>query len=77
MSVPLKEDRRKCWDARDIYFKCLEENNEDKTKCQKYRAQFETSCSSTWVKYFDRRRDYLKYSEKLEAGFDPVNPPKT
>ena len=24
------------------------------------------------VKYFDRRRDYLKYTEKLESGYDPV-----
>ena len=29
------------------------------------------------VKYFDRRRDYLKYKEKLEKeGFDPVEETK-
>ena len=49
MSAPLKESRQKCWDARDLYFKCLDENNDDKTKCQKNRGEFENSCSKTWV----------------------------
>ncbi|KAK7473682.1 hypothetical protein BaRGS_00035079 [Batillaria attramentaria] len=74
MSFPKSEERKKCWSARDSYWQCLADNGEDQSKCSKLRADFENSCVKQWVKYFDRRREYLKYKEKIEKdGFDPID----
>ncbi|XP_071080542.1 cytochrome c oxidase assembly factor 6 homolog [Haliotis cracherodii] len=71
--APNQEARKLCWAARDEYWTCLEKSNEDVSKCQKSRKLFEEGCTRTWVKYFDRRRDYLRYKEKIEKeGFEPA-----
>lgn len=72
-AAPNKAERQKCWQARDAFWKCLDESADDRTKCKNQRNVFEENCSKQWVKYFDRRRDYLKFKEKMEKeGFDPV-----
>jgi len=72
-AAPTKEERAACWLARDDFWKCLDKSEEDATKCKQQRQQFESSCTNTWLKYFDKRRDYLKYKEKLEKeGYDPI-----
>ncbi|KAG8516659.1 Cytochrome c oxidase assembly factor 6 [Galemys pyrenaicus] len=72
------KERQVCWGARDEYWKCLDENKEDSSQCKKLRSSFESSCPQQWypfsqqIKYFDKRRDYLKFKEKFEAGqFQP------
>jgi len=73
MSFPNKEERQQCWDARDLFWKCLDEGADDFEKCKDQRQMFEKNCTKTWLKYFDRRRDYLKYKKKItEEGFEPV-----
>ncbi|XP_063807240.1 cytochrome c oxidase assembly factor 6 homolog [Pseudophryne corroboree] len=73
MTAPSAEERRACWEARDKYWKCLEDNKEDATKCQQLRQCFESRCPRQWTKHFDKRRDYLKYKAQLEAkGFEPA-----
>ncbi|XP_076442273.1 cytochrome c oxidase assembly factor 6 homolog [Babylonia areolata] len=77
MSFPKSDERKKCWAARDDYWQCLEDGQEDRAKCTAQRSLFETNCTKQWVKYFDRRRDYLKYKEKMEkGGCDPVEAAK-
>ncbi|XP_028579884.1 cytochrome c oxidase assembly factor 6 homolog isoform X1 [Podarcis muralis] len=72
MTAPSMKERKACWGARDEYWKCLDDNMEEASKCEKLRCSFENVCPQQWVKYFDRRRDYLKYKAKLEAGeFQP------
>lgn len=72
MAAPTMKERQACWGARDEYWKCLDENTEDASKCKKLRSSFESSCPQQWIKYFDKRRDYLKFKEKFEAGdFQP------
>lgn len=44
-----KEGREKCWKSRDEYWKCLENNNEEKNSCKPQRELFEKDCSKTWV----------------------------
>jgi cytochrome c oxidase assembly factor 6 len=44
-----KEGREKCWKSRDEYWKCLDTNNEEKSKCKPERELFEKDCSKTWV----------------------------
>ncbi|XP_067391943.1 cytochrome c oxidase assembly factor 6 homolog isoform X1 [Emydura macquarii macquarii] len=75
MSAPSMEERKACWGAKDEYWKCLDENTEDASKCQKFRHSYESRCPQQWVKYFDKRRDFLKYKEQLEAG--QYQPPQT
>ncbi|XP_074662446.1 cytochrome c oxidase assembly factor 6 homolog [Tubulanus polymorphus] len=73
-AAPSQAERKKCWFARDLYWKCLDENNDDKSKCLKLREQFENTCSLSWVKYFDRRKGYLKFKDKMENdGYEPID----
>ena len=67
MSFPNKEERTKCWNCRDDYWKCLDEGKPD-TECKKFREQYEKFCPALWVKHFDRKREYLKFKEQIEQG---------
>ncbi|XP_008052689.1 cytochrome c oxidase assembly factor 6 homolog [Carlito syrichta] len=72
MAAPSMKERLACWEARDEYWKCLDENADDASRCKKIRSSFEASCPQLWIKYFDKRRDYLKFKEQFEAGqFQP------
>ncbi|XP_026560987.1 cytochrome c oxidase assembly factor 6 homolog [Pseudonaja textilis] len=68
MSAPSMKERKACWDARDFYWKCLDENMKDTLKCDKLKCSFENLCPPQWVKYFNKRRDYLQYKAQMEAG---------
>ncbi|KAH0554304.1 cytochrome c oxidase assembly factor 6 homolog isoform X2 [Cotesia glomerata] len=68
MSFPSKEERLNCWGSRDKYWKCLDSKSE--TECKELRKQYEKFCSPQWVKHFDRKREYLKFKEKIEQEGD-------
>lgn len=81
MSFPDKERRKQCWDARDKYWNCLDQNaptysassgEEGPKACAQFRKLFETGCPAQWVKHFDRKRTYEQFKEKMNAGYDPV-----
>ncbi|KAM5235038.1 cytochrome c oxidase assembly factor 6 homolog [Ctenodactylus gundi] len=75
MAAPSRKERQVCWGARDQYWRCLDDNAEDAARCRQLRGAFESSCPQQWIKYFDKRRDYLKFKEKFEAGqFQPTAP---
>ncbi|XP_052057520.1 cytochrome c oxidase assembly factor 6 homolog [Mytilus californianus] len=73
-----KADREKCWGARDNYWNCLSRHEEKlgkekaTEKCAELRKPYESFCSKTWVKHFDRRREYLKFRAKVESGENPL-----
>ncbi|OPJ72728.1 cytochrome c oxidase assembly factor 6-like protein [Patagioenas fasciata monilis] len=72
MSAPTMEERKACWGARDEFWQCLDRHGEDGSKCAELRRGFEGRCPQQWVKYFDKRRDFLKYKKKLETeGYGP------
>ncbi|KAL0962733.1 hypothetical protein UPYG_G00344600 [Umbra pygmaea] len=74
MSAPSANQRKACWGARDNLWKCLDENGDDAVSCETFQKEFEASCPAQWVKYFSKRRDFLKYKEKLETrGFEPTD----
>ncbi|XP_038617304.1 cytochrome c oxidase assembly factor 6 homolog [Tachyglossus aculeatus] len=74
-AAPSKKERLACWEARDRYWRCLDHNADDALKCRHARGPFEDACPQQWIKYFDKRRDYLKFKEKFEAGqFQPPEP---
>ncbi|KAI0233829.1 cytochrome c oxidase assembly factor 6 [Lamellibrachia satsuma] len=71
--APSKAQRQKCWSARDAFWDCMGTNSNDCSKCTAPRTAFENSCSKSWVKYFDKRKDFLKYQEKIEKeGYEPI-----
>lgn len=57
--APMKrEERKKCWEARDAYFGCLDRNNildsikeaDAATKaCPKEEQLYEKDCATSWV----------------------------
>ncbi|RQM08248.1 hypothetical protein DH86_00001448, partial [Scytalidium sp. 3C] len=78
--APDRSQRAKCWEARDIYFQCLDKNDivdslKEKDKaakaCSSEGKAFEANCASSWVTYFKQRRvmEYQrnKTIEKLKA----------
>ena len=49
MSYPNKEQRSKCYTARDGLWNCLDVNEDNKDKCLDFRKQFENFCPQQWV----------------------------
>lgn len=43
------KERQVCWGARDLYWRCLDDNAEDAARCQQLRSSFEASCPQQWV----------------------------
>ncbi|KAK6314945.1 hypothetical protein J4Q44_G00144740 [Coregonus suidteri] len=54
-----------------------DDNHDNASSCEKFQKEFEASCPAQWVKYFTKRRDFLKYKEKMQTeGFEPADGPK-
>ncbi|XKL62270.1 hypothetical protein PGB90_002103 [Kerria lacca] len=66
MSFPTKDQRQKCWGAKDKYWECLESSSEHQEACAELRTVYETLCPAQWVKHFDRKRSYLIFKEQIE-----------
>ena len=63
----LIENRKDCYRDRDLYFDCLEKNNEDGEKCQREYRQFANQCHASWVQHFIRKRGMQKYKKVMAA----------
>lgn len=81
MSFPSKDERAKCWIARDEFWSCLDTHapNHQSTsgesvpkRCADLRKFYEKSCPSQWVKHFDRKRTYEQFKEQINKGYDPL-----
>ncbi|XP_047431273.1 cytochrome c oxidase assembly factor 6 homolog [Mugil cephalus] len=73
MTAPNSSERKACWEARDALWKCLDDNDDKVASCQRFQSEFESKCPAQWVKYFTKRRDFLKYKEKIQTdGFSPA-----
>ncbi|XP_056101386.1 cytochrome c oxidase assembly factor 6 homolog [Rhinichthys klamathensis goyatoka] len=72
MSAPNASERKACWSARDELWKCLDAHRDSSSACEKHQLEFEDKCPAQWVKYFVKRRDFLKYKEKIQnEGYEP------
>ena len=53
MAVPDKETRQKCWDARDAYWKCLDEGPGERgareEPCAPLKTAMAATCPAVWV----------------------------
>lgn len=56
--APDRTSRQRCWESRDLFFGCLDNNNivdslkddkEARKRCGKEILEFENACSKTWV----------------------------
>ncbi|KAK4540864.1 hypothetical protein LTR36_008806 [Oleoguttula mirabilis] len=63
--APDRTARAQCWEGRDAFFHCLQQNGiidsvkEDakaREACAPELKEFETHCASSWVTYFKKRR---------------------
>ncbi|XP_052742128.1 cytochrome c oxidase assembly factor 6 homolog isoform X2 [Bicyclus anynana] len=78
MSFPDKQQRKTCWDSRDRYWECLDDENIKDSSlkpkvCAELRRIFEKSCPAKWVTHFDRKRDYDLFKQKMQKeGFEPI-----
>lgn len=72
----LKSGREKCWQARDAFYKCVEDAGVTYTvegpvpsKCREARAAFEAACKGSWVRHFDLLHDKrLRYLQTLRTN---------
>ncbi|XP_039254439.2 cytochrome c oxidase assembly factor 6 homolog [Styela clava] len=77
--TPTAEERAKCWNSRDKYFKCMEDNSSAGNKdsiCSNSFKEFAADCPPVWVKHFTRRRDWEKYKEEKMSQTQESSPGK-
>jgi len=64
-TAPDRKERALCWEGRDAFFQCLDQNGiidsirgDEKAKkaCPKELQMFEKNCAESWVTYFKKRR---------------------
>lgn len=61
-----KEQRAICYINRDLYFDCLDKNNNKSEDCRKFLAKFEEACGNKWTDHFIKKRDYIKFKDRLQ-----------
>ncbi|KAK7950953.1 hypothetical protein PG997_003380 [Apiospora hydei] len=79
--APDRSERKRCWEARDKFYGCLDKHNvidslngdgkkTAERECAAENKQFEQDCAAAWVTYFKKFRvaDYQKKKtfERLE-----------
>ncbi|CAK9301973.1 unnamed protein product [Gordionus sp. m RMFG-2023] len=62
---PFKQERKICYEARDNFWKCLEQNIEE-TKCKTLKILYEKSCPKQWVDHFNRQRKLEIYKKNFD-----------
>ncbi len=55
ISEPSRQNRQKCWEARDLYFNCLDRLNiikagDEGSACSKEKILYEGECAKSWVR---------------------------
>jgi len=70
-----REERQRCWDARDAYYACLNATGvvvpgeESSKQCRAENKAFVKNCAKSWVEYFNKRRVLAdQQKELLEAA---------
>uniref|UniRef100_A0A915HN35 Cytochrome c oxidase assembly factor 6 homolog n=1 Tax=Romanomermis culicivorax TaxID=13658 RepID=A0A915HN35_ROMCU len=63
---PLLADRKRCYDARDRFWKCLDDNKGLEIPCQELRKIYEAACPGRWVDHFDRKYRFEKFKTQEE-----------
>ncbi|KAG4305396.1 hypothetical protein PORY_000952 [Pneumocystis oryctolagi] len=62
---PTRSQRQHCWEARDVFFQCLDKNfitnhlsQDEKNRliCSSEEEAFKNNCAKSWVEYFEKKR---------------------
>ncbi|KAF9223249.1 hypothetical protein BS17DRAFT_705498 [Gyrodon lividus] len=72
VSAATRQDRKQCWESRDLYFECLDrvgvlEAGKEGSACIKQKSQYEENCAKSWIEYFNRRRILAEQQKDLLA----------
>ncbi|KAH7341694.1 cytochrome c oxidase, subunit VIb [Rhizoctonia solani] len=59
--APTREERKRCWQARDAYFGCLDNNKviqpgKEGSACSRENKTYGQLCPAVWVEYFNKQR---------------------
>ncbi|KZM27338.1 cytochrome-c oxidase [Ascochyta rabiei] len=89
---PSRTNRKKCYEARDTFFECLDKNNildsintksgreKAETFCSQFDKEFEKNCAHSWVEYFKKQRvvNYQKEQtiKRLESQGGEITAPQ-
>ena len=82
-SLPTRQIRQKCWEARDAYFACLDRvgvvkaGEEGTHACSKDKKQYETNCAKSWVYIYQLPRSFFLGSWHYHSSLDWLLQPKT
>ncbi|VDL77236.1 unnamed protein product [Nippostrongylus brasiliensis] len=79
--VALKQDRKRCHQARDQYLQCLDRGLDEgkaeeqvKRNCRAELKLFENACPTSWVGHFIRKHGFERYKRTLaEQGVNIVD----
>lgn len=82
--APDRTERKRCWEARDGYFACLDragvldaikDDAAAAKACRAEGAQFERDCAAEWVTYFKKWRvaDYNKKQRLAQLQAEGAN----
>ncbi|CAI2738107.1 unnamed protein product [Dicrocoelium dendriticum] len=70
-----KEDRDKCWSARDNYWNCVTEllkkpenrelrEKELRNRCIGEREAYEAICPAVWIELFDKKKEFELFKQQ-------------
>ncbi|KAI0064943.1 hypothetical protein BV25DRAFT_1822719 [Artomyces pyxidatus] len=67
-----RQDRAKCWEARDAYFACLDASQvvvagTEGSKCAVENRAYQQNCAKSWIDYFNKRRVLAEKQKPLLA----------
>ncbi|KAJ7641201.1 cytochrome oxidase c subunit VIb-domain-containing protein [Roridomyces roridus] len=65
---PTRQERQKCWEARDAYFSCLDGEGivmagTESKACSSEDNVYHKTCAQSWITYFNQRRK-LAFQQK-------------
>nr|CUU99151.1 hypothetical transcript [Hymenolepis microstoma] len=68
-TIHIKENRDRCWAARDEFYTCVLDVQVQKMKrpfdpidysqCREIRKRYRSVCPGTWIKLYDKRHNYV------------------
>ncbi|KAF8313576.1 hypothetical protein DL93DRAFT_2113798 [Clavulina sp. PMI_390] len=73
MPAATREERKKCWEARDAYYSCLDAagvvkpGSETSRQCRAESKTFEKNCAKSWIEYFNQRRVLAEQQKDILA----------
>ncbi|KAF9230252.1 cytochrome oxidase c subunit VIb-domain-containing protein [Melanogaster broomeanus] len=72
VSAVTRQDRKQCWESRDLYFECLDrvavlEAGKEGSACAKENSRYEENCAKSWIEYFNKRRILAEQQKDLLA----------